>query len=71
MTPGKCWSSRILQMMRDTGMPNGVGGLGYVESDVAKLADGAYAQQRLLTNAPIAVDRNLWQELYRGAAAYW
>ena len=68
---GEVLVSRILQMMRDTGMPNGVGGLGYVDSDVTKLAEGAYAQQRLLTNAPIAVDRESLAALYRGASAYW
>jgi hypothetical protein len=42
-----------------------------VDGDVAKLADGAFAQQRLLTNAPIAVDKEALEMLYRGAAAYW
>ena len=41
------------------------------DADVPKLADGAYAQQRLLTNAPIAVDGDALRSLYRGAAAYW
>ena len=68
---GEVLVSRILRMMRDTGMPNGVNGLGYVAGDVTKLADGAYAQQRLLTNAPIAVDKDSLQALFHGAAAYW
>jgi alcohol dehydrogenase class IV len=68
---GEVLAARILRMMRDTGMPNGVSGLGYEDADVPKLADGAYAQQRLLTNAPIAVDGEALRSLYRGAAAYW
>lgn len=68
---GEVLVSRILRMMRETGMPNGIGGLGYVEKDVSKLAEGAFAQQRLLTNAPMAVDRESLAELYRGASAYW
>jgi alcohol dehydrogenase class IV len=68
---GEVLASRILRMMRDTAMPNGVGGLGYAESDVPKLAEGAFAQQRLLANAPIQVDRESLAELYRQAASYW
>jgi alcohol dehydrogenase class IV len=68
---GEVLATRILRMMRETGMPNGVGGLGYGDADLPKLAEGAYAQQRLLTNAPIAVDTDGLQSLYRGAAAYW
>jgi alcohol dehydrogenase class IV len=68
---GETLVSRILQMMRDTAMPNGIGGLGYTEGDVPRLTEGASAQQRLLTNAPIAVDVDSLAALYRGARTYW
>jgi alcohol dehydrogenase class IV len=68
---GEVLATTILRMMRETHMPNGVGGLGYVEADVPKLAEGAYAQERLLTNAPVKVDREALGELYRRASAYW
>ena len=55
----------------DLTVPNGIGGLGYSEGDVPQLAEGAFAQQRLLTNAPIAVDAEALAALYRGAETYW
>ena len=58
-------------MMRDTDMPNGISALGYGDADIAALAQGAYAQQRLLANSPLPVDENDLQTLYRGAASYW
>ncbi len=42
--------------MRDIGMPNGIGAIGYGEADVDALVEGALRQQRLLATAPKAVD---------------
>jgi hydroxyacid-oxoacid transhydrogenase len=39
-------------LMRDIGMPNGLGEVGYDEDDVDDLVEGALAQQRLLATAP-------------------
>ena len=58
-------------MMRATGMPNGIGALGYGDADIAPLAEGAFAQQRLLANSPVPVDESDLQSLYRGAESYW
>jgi alcohol dehydrogenase class IV len=68
---GEVLSARIIAMMRDTQMPNGVGGLGYGEHDVGALARGAWAQQRLLANAPVKIDVEGLERLYQEAAAYW
>jgi alcohol dehydrogenase class IV len=68
---GETLVSKIMQMMRDTGMPNGIGGLGYDERDVSKLTAGALAQQRLITNAPMTVSSESLAELYRAARTYW
>ena len=68
---GEVLVSRIVEMMRETDIPNGLVGLGYGEADIAPLAEGAFAQQRLLANAPLPVDRDLLADLYRGASAYW
>jgi alcohol dehydrogenase class IV len=68
---GEVLAECIIRMMRDTDMPNGLAALGYGDSDVAALAEGAYAQQRLLTNSPVAVGEEDLQALYRGASSYW
>ena len=58
-------------MMRDTEMPNGIGALGYGEGDISGLAEGAFAQQRLLSNSPVTVGRTDLEDLYRAAGRYW
>lgn len=68
---GEVLAGHIIAMMRDTGMPNGIGGLGYREDDIPALAEGAFAQQRLITNAPVPVDESDLRRLYRAAASYW
>jgi alcohol dehydrogenase class IV len=42
----------LTQLMRDIGIPNGIGGVGYDESDVGDLVEGTMKQQRLLDTAP-------------------
>lgn len=64
-------AGQLIKMMKATGIPNGVGGVGYGEADVAGLAKGAWAQQRLLTNAPREIRESDLGELYRGAMRYW
>jgi alcohol dehydrogenase class IV len=64
-------AGQLIKMMRATGIPNGVGGVGYIDADVADLTKGAWAQQRLLTNAPRAVREADLSQLYRDAMRYW
>ena len=68
---GEVLADRIIRMMRDTDMPNGIAALGYGGGDIAALAKGAYAQQRLLSNSPVEVGEDDLQALYRGASSYW
>jgi hydroxyacid-oxoacid transhydrogenase len=42
----------LVRLMRDVGMPNGIGAVGFDEDDVADLVTGAVKQQRLLAIAP-------------------
>jgi alcohol dehydrogenase class IV len=68
---GEVLAKHLIQLMRATGIPNGVSGVGYGEADVDALSDGAFAQQRLLTNAPREVGRDDLRRLFRGAMQYW
>ncbi|HEY5701729.1 MAG TPA: hydroxyacid-oxoacid transhydrogenase, partial [Gammaproteobacteria bacterium] len=68
---GEVLAGRIIDMMRDTAMPNGIAALGYGENDIAGLTDGAWAQQRLLANSPVEVTPEVLASLYRGASSYW
>ena len=40
--------SVLVRLMRDIGIPNGIGGVGYTEADVPDLVPGTMKQQRLL-----------------------
>jgi alcohol dehydrogenase class IV len=42
----------LTTLMRDIGVPNGIGAVGYGEADVPDLVEGAMKQQRLLATAP-------------------
>ena len=68
---GEITAKQLIKMMRATGIPNGVGGVGYDESDVAALTKGAWAQQRLMTNAPRDISEADVSALYRSAMRYW
>ena len=68
---GEITAKQLIKMMRATGIPNGVGGVGYDESDVAALTKGAWAQQRLMTNAPRDISEGDVSALYRSAMRYW
>jgi alcohol dehydrogenase class IV len=60
----------LVEAMRATGVPLGVGAVGYAEGDVEALARGALVQRRLVDNAPMAVDDDGMRSLFRGAMAY-
>jgi len=68
---GEVLAGHLVKLMRATGIPNGISGVGYAENDVEALSEGAFAQQRLLTNAPREVGRDDLGRLFRGAMRYW
>ena len=57
--------------MRATGLPSGIAALGYRETDIPALAEGAFAQQRPLVMAPRTVSRDELEGIYRDALRYW
>ena len=57
--------------MRATNMPSGIGAVGFARGDISALRDGAAAQRRLLTNAPLLVAGPQLEELFAGALCYW
>lgn len=64
-------AGQLINMTQATGIPNGVDGVGYFDADVADLTKGAWAQQRLMTNAPRAISEGDLSQLYRDAMHYW
>ena len=68
---GEIVAGRLIELMRVTGIPNGIGGVGYGGGDIDALADGAFPQKRLLDNAPRAVSRADLVAVYADALGYW
>ncbi len=68
---GDLLATRLIAMMRATGLPNGLSALGYGEADIPGLVTGASAQQRLLTIAPRPVSDEDLRGLYAAAMRYW
>ncbi len=68
---GAALAAALARLMRATAMPNGLRALGYRDDDVPALVAGAYAQQRLLANAPRAVGEEELRALFAGAMTVW
>jgi len=68
---GEVLSRHLIGLMKQTGIPNGIAGVGYHDGDIGALCEGAFAQQRLLTNSPRPVDKDDLAGLFRGAMQYW
>lgn len=61
----------LTRLMRDIGIPNGLGEVGYTEADVDDLVSGAVQQQRLLAGAPkVPTDEDLAQ-VFAASMEHW
>ena len=68
---GNILADRVIEMMRQTGIPNGLRDVGYSEDDLDALTDRAFPQNRLLDNSPLPPDRDQLLGLFRDALSYW
>lgn len=68
---GDALSELLVDLMKNTGMPNGLRDVGYNKEDLDRLTDGAIPQKRLLDMAPMAVNRDDVHALFNGALRYW
>lgn len=68
---GDIIAQRLIDLMRICDIPNGVGGVGYHAGDIDTLTSGAWAQQRLVKNAPKPVAEAHLSDLFRSALSYW
>ena len=68
---GEVLAGRIIELMRATGMPNGLTALGLDETQIDALARGAEPQYRVIKNAPIDVGHDELCTLFKSAMRYW
>src|SRR6266496_3090112 len=68
---GEVLAMRVIDMMKATGMPNGLTALGFGEREIDALATGAEPQYRVIKNAPVDIGRDEIRSLFRAALRYW
>jgi len=61
----------LADLMRDIAIPNGLGAVGYDESDVDDLVEGTMKQQRLLATAPREVTEDDAAAILRSSLELW
>jgi len=61
----------LIDLMRDIDIPNGVGAVGYSESDIADLVDGTMKQQRLLATCPKPVTADDIADVFTRSMELW
>ncbi len=68
---GTVLADAIIDMMRKTGMPNGLGALGFTEADVDALAEATLPQHRVTKLSPRPADKDDLMGLFKDAMRYW
>jgi alcohol dehydrogenase class IV len=61
----------LIGLMREIGLPNGIGAVGFGEADIDDLVDGALKQQRLLATAPRPVSEVDLADIFRQSVELW
>ncbi|OPF83230.1 alcohol dehydrogenase [Streptomyces antioxidans] len=69
--PAEVLPTAIQELMRDIGMPDGIGGVGYDRGDIPALVDGAMKQQRLLATAPREVTEDDLAGIFDRSLSLW
>ena len=68
---GDILADQIVSMMRETGIPNGLSGVGYSNDDLDALTEKSFPQKRLIDNGPITISREELKDIFRDAMSYW
>ncbi|NUW46590.1 hydroxyacid-oxoacid transhydrogenase [Nonomuraea rhodomycinica] len=61
----------LIDLMRDVGVPNGIGAVGYGTGDVEALVEGTMRQQRLLATAPLPVTEDDVAGIFTRSIELW
>ena len=68
---GKLLASTLIDLMRKTGMPNGLSAVGFRLDDVDDLVVGTMPQQRLTKLSPCQIGPDDLKQLFLEAMTYW
>ena len=67
---GEVVAGRIIELMRKTGMPNGIGNLGFGADDIKELAASSVRQLRPIANSPRETNQVDIENIYAAAMSY-
>ena len=68
---GEVLSERLIQLMKDTKMPNGLTDIGFSDKDIKPIAQSSFRQQRAINNAPRESNLVDLENMYKSAMSYW
>jgi len=68
---GEVLANRLIQLMRNTSIPNGLSGVGFGTDDIAELAKSSIRQSRAIANAPRESNLVDMENIYAAAISYW
>jgi hydroxyacid-oxoacid transhydrogenase len=68
---GSILTDSIINLMRESGMPNGLSAIGFGSEDLDQLVAGTISQHRLTKISPRPVDAAILRELFLNSMTYW
>ena len=68
---GEIIANRMIQLMRQTDIPNGLNGVGLSETDIQNLSHSSIRQTRAIGNSPRETNLIDIENIYKNALSYW
>lgn len=68
---GAVLSGRLIEIMRQIGLPNGLAAVGFTEADIPQLVEGTLPQHRVTKLSPRPASAEDLAGLFRDAMVYW
>jgi hydroxyacid-oxoacid transhydrogenase len=68
---GNLLAQAVIDVMKKTGMPNGLKAVGYTEDDIPALVAGALPQHRVTKLSPRPVDAEDFTRMFRDSMTIW
>ena len=69
--PEESLSSCLIRIIQDTGMPNGLSGVGYTREDIPDLVEGTLPQHRVVKLSPTPVGSKELGKLFEDSMVLW
>ena len=68
---GNAIADKLIELLRELNMPNGLSGLGYTEGDVETLVKGTLPQHRVTKLSPVEVGAEELRTLFEESFELW